>query len=119
MSYIQFLENNLKLKTDVTPESLVNSRSRDSIKKQLKKLFGNIGEKRLEQLDNGADFKDKEEELYFYLAQKYMANIEKAAVERDFDESERLYNEFIEKYDKISKNEDELEKFIDGLSNEI
>jgi hypothetical protein len=102
MSYIKYLVEDLNML--ITPKTLLKSRNRRSIQLQLKKLFGNISDKRAEQLEDGNDFKNEEERIYYELARKYQADMEYAAVGLDEDELNNLYNNFKIEYEKFLKD---------------
>lgn len=72
---------------------LVESKTNKELNGKLDSIFGNIPEERLAELDDGAEFKNNDEEANYELSTKYRADLEHAATQRDYNETEKIYKE--------------------------
>jgi GGDEF domain-containing protein len=72
---------------------LVESKTKKELNEKLDSIFGNIPEERLAELDDGAKFKNNDEETNYELSTKYRADLEHAATQRDYNETEKIYKE--------------------------
>mgnify|MGYP001218764280 CR=1 FL=1 len=72
---------------------LVESKTNKELNGKLDSIFGNIPEERLAELDDGAEFKNNDEETNYELSTKYRADLEHAATQRDYNETEKIYKE--------------------------
>jgi diguanylate cyclase (GGDEF)-like protein len=88
-----------KIFEKVTPQKLVDTKAR-KLSSEVAKLFGSMDEGRLDDLDEGAEFKNREEEILYKLANKYQADIEHAARQRDISEVRKLYEAYKKEYKK-------------------
>jgi diguanylate cyclase (GGDEF)-like protein len=87
----------------VTPKSLVGAKTREDIQAQTGQLFGGITEDRYSELDDGAEFKDQQEQAYYDLANDYKADIEYAANNRDIKEVQALVEKVGNKFKVLSR----------------
>lgn len=85
-------EKGTRTEKEITPSALVESKTEKELNEKLDSIFGNIPEERLEELDNGADFKNNEEELIYNLSTEHRADLEHAAYQRDHRETEEIFN---------------------------
>lgn len=82
------------IRPKITAEDLVHSRSREEIQNKLQQIFGTYED--LERMDEGEIPLTIEGDVSY----KYMADIERAAVDRDLPETEYLLGKA---YDEIAK----------------
>ncbi len=81
-------------KGEITAEDLVYSRTREKIQAKLQQIFGKYED--LQRMDDGKIPSTVEREVSWY----YMANIERAAVDRDLPETKELLRRA---YEEIAK----------------
>ncbi len=87
-------------KQEVTVDDLIAAKDPEPV---LTRLFGGITEDRFDALDEGESFKNSKEEVYYYLADRYKADLETAIKEGDHEETRRLYDNFKREFnDEIS-----------------
>lgn len=101
-------------------KSLVESRTRTEIQKKLQVIFGSY--EHLEEMESG----ERDFTLEFDIADKYMADIERAAVDREYDTTEGLlkdaYRELDEEYSRqhqpsaFSRKPEELPKYAGSIN---
>ena len=88
----------------ITPKSLVESRTKADIRTQLEEFF-KIPEARAEELDNGAEFKNPLEQKLYGIANKYEADLEHAARQRDAAEVKNLYGQATKEIQAAERSE--------------
>ncbi len=76
---------------DLTPEDLVESRTREEIQQKLESIFGRYEE--LTRIEEEGLPKNRVEKKRFFLAEKFMAELERAVVDRDYAETGEILAE--------------------------
>ena len=73
---------------EITAKDLVEARTREEIQNKISRIFGT--EEDLARFDDGKSFPDKESRKRWALARRYMADLERAAVDREEDAVDRI-----------------------------